>query len=501
MEKVKQFAGMKALLVDDQVIARNILYHMLVKWKMSVVEASTGSEAVERVVQASKEKAPFDLILMDWKMKGKFDGIEAVNEIQNHYKKGGIASDHIPTIIVSAYHRSNLIEEKHGFDAFLNKPVTISILINTIYKVIHKENNDLGITEYSSKTPCLSHFTILLVEDNEINQEVTLRWLEKTGVSIDLANDGINAVRMAEIKKYDLILMDIQMSNMNGFEATRRIRKTQPDVPIIALSAAVMPSDINNAIDSGMNDHIKKPLDEKVLYFTLSNWLNAKNVNNTVDIQADDIQAVDYQFILPELEGFDIQKALEFADNDIEFYKKLLIKFKQQLKTEYKDILSQITNHDETVPAMIHTLKGISGTVGAVDLFDICVQIDRACKDSETISSDLIEKLKQAIYIVTSSLESVEDTKKNIKVAFDEEEARKFLQSIKTALDDSEFINNERLQTACAYIEVLCGEETCEQFKTHVENFDNENALEILEKMDILTDLNHFRRASSQFIA
>jgi PAS domain S-box-containing protein len=496
LEKVKQFAGMKALLVDDQVIARNILYHMLDKWKMSVVEASTGSEAVEKVVQASREKAPFDLILMDWKMKGKLDGIEAVNEIQNHYKKEGLPSDHTPTIIVSAYHRSNLIEEKHGFDAFLNKPVTISILINTIHKVIHKENKDSGITKYSSNVPCLSDFTVLLVEDNEINQEVALRWLEKTGVSIDLANDGSKAVRMAEIKKYDLILMDIQMPNMNGFEATRCIRKTQPDIPIIAISAAVMPSDIKNAIDAGMNDHIKKPLDEKVLYFTLSNWLNAKKNNNTVDIQVDD-----HQSILPELEGFDIQKALEFADNDIVFYKKLLLKFKQQIQTEFKDIIELITNDDESVPTMIHTLKGLSGTVGAVDLFDICVQIDQACKDSEAISSDLIEKLKQAIHIVASSLESVEDTKKIKHVTFDEEETKKCLQSIKTTLEDAEFINNERLQTACAYIEVLCGEETCEQFKTHVENFDNENALEILEKMDILTDLNHFRRASSQFIA
>jgi len=481
LEKVKQFAGRKALVVDDQEIARSILCHILTTWNISVVEASTGLEALDKVVQAARERSPFDFILIDWKMPGKLDGIEAVNEIQNLYKNGGIFSNHIPTIIVSAYHRSNLIEDKHGFDAFLNKPITTSILINTIHKVIHKEKNAPDITKFSSNVPSLSEFTVLLVEDNEINQDVALRWLEKTGVSIDLANDGINAVRMAEINTYDLILMDIQMPNMNGFEATRRIRQTQPDIPIIALSAAVMPSDINNAIDAGMNDHLKKPLDEKALFYTLSSWLNVKHIKNTVDIQTDDRQSP-----LPELEGFDIQKALEYADNDIEFYQKMLIKFKRQLKTEYKNIISQITHHDETIPVTIHTLKGISGTLGAVDLFNICIQIDQVCKEGETISSDMINKLDQAIRIIARSLESVEDTKKNIiKVTFDEKASRKYLQSIKTALEDSEFIDNERLQTACAYLNILCGEEICEQFKVHVENFDNDNALEVLAKMDL----------------
>jgi len=477
IEKVKSLSGMKTLVVDDQFIARSILCNMLNKWDMSVVEASSGAEAVDLVIQSDKAKSPFDLILMDWKMPGKLDGVQAIDEIHNLYKKGIISSDNMPVIIISAYHRTELIEEKQGFDAFINKPVTTSILLNTIHRVINKENHEEYISKNTNEIPDLSGYTILLVEDNEINQDVALRWLEKTGVSIDLASDGLIAVRMAASKTYDLILMDIQMPNMNGFEATKRIRVTQPNIPIIALSAAVMASDIDKAIEMGMNDHIKKPLDEKVLYYTLSTWLNSKNY---FDIKQDDCK-------LPfsELKCFNVQEGLEFADHDVEFYKMVLYKFKKQLHTEFKDLISMIQENNKSVPLMIHTLKGLSGTVGAVDLYKICVQIDTACKDFKTISSDMIKTLEQAMHITQLSLESIDETKNNIEIDFDEQEVIKCIQSIKTSLEESEYINNNRLQIACAYIEILCGEKESEKFKEYVGNFDNAKAMEILSKLDI----------------
>ena len=477
LEKVKSFSGMKTLVVDDQVIARNILCKILNKWKMSVIEASSGDEAIDLIIQSDKANSPFDIILMDWKMPGKRNGLQAIDEIHNLYKRGIISSDKMPVIIISAYHRSELIEEKQGFDAFINKPVTTSILLNTIHKVINKENNERYKSKTTNVIPDLSDYTILLVEDNEINQDVALRWLEKTGVSLHLANDGLKAVRMVETNTYDLILMDIQMPHMNGFEATKRIRITQPNIPIIALSAAVMASDIEKAIEVGMNDHIKKPIDEKRLYYTMSTWLNSKNYVDT--------KQHDCKLTLPELKGFNINEALEFADNDVEFYKMLLLKFKKQLKTEYRDIISLIKDNNEKVPSMIHTLKGLSGTVGAVDLYKICVQIDCACKDFESISSDLLNKLEQAIHITQLSLESIEETKKNNNFNFDEQEAKKCIQSIKESLQESEFINIERLQIACAYIEKLRDEKESEKFKDYVENFDNANAMKILYQLNL----------------
>jgi two-component system sensor histidine kinase/response regulator len=477
-EKQKKFSGMKTLIVDDQEIARNTLYKILESWNMSAVVASSGREAVDAVIKADEENSPFGLILMDWKMPGELNGIQAISEIRCLNKNGVISSSDIPVFIVSAYQRGELDEVKHGFDALLYKPVTASSFFETLNTIIGSESSDIQTKGETIGIPCLSGYSILLAEDNETNKDVALRWLERTSVSIDVANDGKEAVRMSEEKEYDLILMDLQMPNMDGFDAAELIRSKKPELPIIALSAAVMESDVRKSKDAGMNGHIKKPIDETELYQTLSKWLNVERIlkEDYTEKKEDDTSSI------PELKGFDTEIGLKSVDNDNGFYKQMLLKFKRQLASDFNNVISIVKDGDEQAPSMIHTLKGLSGVVRAINLHEIIVEIDAAYKSSNAITATMIKKLEDALYTAQSSLKKISDTEKREVREVDENEARNLIQAMKASLEQSEVIDDELLLTVCTYFEKFYGKGKARKLKEYVENFDYDNALELLNE-------------------
>jgi HPt (histidine-containing phosphotransfer) domain-containing protein len=190
---------------------------------------------------------------------------------------------------------------------------------------------------------------------------------------------------------------------------------------------------------------------------------------------------------LPEMVGFDLAKGLESADYDINFYKELLLNFKKQLQTVFHQIIPTIINNEKEASLLIHTLKSVSGAVGASNLSNICFEIDAAYKASDPIRENMIKKLEREINIIQLSLESLINSEgmKQDDIDFDETLAKQTIQSVKISLQKSEFINHDIVQTVCAYLKILCDQDTSELFSGYVNHFQYEKAMEILDELAV----------------
>lgn len=255
--------------------------------------------------------------------------------------------------------------------------------------------------EKSDGINTLSGLKILLVEDNEINQEVASMILKKANIEVDIANNGLEAVEIYRKNqgKYDLILMDLQMPILSGYDATIQIRQFDKVVPIIALTAAVMLEDKEKVLEVGMNDHLAKPIDKNALF-------------NTIIKHTKKIKNKDFVFIQKENNfenGTLNRKMLEDTLSTKELIDKLLLKFLQQLNEEFKDIVEEIILDTQNARFLVHGLKGTSGNLGAESLYSICQKIDNKYKKSLTISSLDIETLQTELLKIRDELKYLED--------------------------------------------------------------------------------------------
>ena len=285
--------GTKALVVDDNATSREILKDMLESFTFEVTLAASGPEGITELENADKG-TPFELVVMDWKMP-EMDGIEASRQIKSHT---GLTK--IPAIIlVTAYGREEVMQqaEDAGLDGFLIKPVSPSVLFDASMQAFGQtlpEDSRAGRRDLKEAEGLknIQGAHVLLVEDNEINQQVASEILQGAGLNVTLAANGKEAIAAIEKNAYDAVLMDVQMPIMDGYTATKTIRKweggigtkqnensdasdqkpvagSQKPLPIIAMTAHAMAGDAEKSIAAGMSDHVTKPIDPQQLFATL----------------------------------------------------------------------------------------------------------------------------------------------------------------------------------------------------------------------------------------
>lgn len=450
--------GQRFLVVDDNQLERELIGAILTSWGANPTLCGSGKDAIHLA-----ESQPFDYLIVDWQMPG-IDGLDVIKTLQEELK-----TKFPKVIMVTAHLKDELLkvaEARHiTVEKILHKPVSPSILFESITETVKSEIDK----ETMSEKRFVAHGNILVVEDNDINQLVARDLLEFFGLNVSMANNGKEGVEKVKNQSYDLVLMDLQMPIMDGFEATRKIREFNQDIPIIALSAAVMEHDKKLTRDAGMNEHLSKPIDMEELQNLLGKYLKTDWIAEDVIIEkSDDVYGIDMTDLSNKLKKPEqVERFLKlFAQGHREFSQKLI----------------NVPIGSEEFKQMIHGIKGVSGNVSAIMVYAIVKVIDE-CGD-EDIQKELVPSLIEELDHVIASIDeryprTAIAAPKNTDVGV----MRQIIEDIISKLENKEFIDDEQLEDCVGRLSLFLDEEKISKINSSIENFEYDTAKKILQSV------------------
>ena len=370
--------GRRILIVDDNEIARQVLQEMLESMTFKVTQASGGERALEMIAEADSAGDPFEVVFLDWRMPF-MDGIETARKIRQLRIR---RQPHMS--MVTAYGREEVIREaeKAGLQDILIKPVNASTLFDTTIRILggtetESRSGDRDVSTTLEDLAIIKGASILLVEDNELNQEVANGLLLDAGFLIDIAEDGEQAIRMVNDKAYDAVLMDMQMPVMDGIAATIELRK-QPrlaNLPIIAMTANAMEQDRKRCDEAGMNDFVAKPIDPDQLFSILLRWIKPRQTAALVQKPARKPKTS--ANAVPVIDGLDTELGLKRVLGKLPLYMELLNKYVvSQNKTA--DLIQQamLADDKDLAERTAHTAKAVNGNIGATGLQELAAELE-----------------------------------------------------------------------------------------------------------------------------
>jgi CheY-like chemotaxis protein len=374
----------RVLVIDDNSHARTVLASMLTSFTFIVDEAPSGQEGIEMICQASRLGKPYEIVFIDWQMPG-VDGIETGKKI-----RASLDLDTTPHLVmVTAYGREDVLKqaEDNGFENVLIKPVTPSILFDTVSgalgaktEVTPSTATDSAKAHRSLDIDRMRDARVLLVEDNKVNQLVAMGHLEDAKLFIELAENGEVAVQKVRDNDYDIVLMDVQMPVMDGIEATKVIRSDPRfgSLPIIAMTADAMARDRELCLNAGMNDYIAKPIDPNQLFEVLLRWITPAPKSEPVSCEVSSIF------------GIDTERGLKLTGNKREHYESLLREFAKQEVGAVDRMRTALAAGDAaTAQRGAHSLKGAAGSLGATTLAEKAFAAETAIKNGYGVDEAL----------------------------------------------------------------------------------------------------------------
>ena len=376
----EKLSRLRVLIVDDNAVAREILQQPLSAVASRVDTIATGKEAIA-AVQQHDATDPYDIVFMDWRMPG-MDGLQTSRHI-----KSDETLTHPPAIVlVTAFGREEVREEAERLqlDGFLVKPVTKSMIVDTLVNVFAHEGEAASVTTEGEQAMRLRGARILLTEDNDINQQIAIELLEGTGATVTVANNGREAVEILsngpQPPPFDVVLMDLQMPEMDGYQATAKLRSDArfAALPIIAMTAHATIEERQRCLASGMNDHISKPIDPSALFETVARYYRsapgtsasvpamAKSsdpVVKTAGIPMAESRADEME--IPTVEGLDSAEGLLRVAGNRKLYLELLRQFSAQQSDAPVQITELLKAGDRpAAERKAHTVKGVAGNLG-----------------------------------------------------------------------------------------------------------------------------------------
>ena len=381
----------RALVVDDHAPARTVLCTMLGHFGVDCAEAASGQAALDLL---GKTEAAYDFVFVDWVMPG-MAGEELIEAIRT------LPLPRRPVIVVVSAHDLESIQERcdrQGLCHFLPKPVLPGDLRN-LMTAGHREENTEAAFRATAAHRRLQGMRILLVEDNQINQQIASEMLVYHGAIVDLAGNGQEALDMVFAgpqQPHHAILMDIQMPGMDGYEATRRLRAEPRSarVPIIAMTAHAMVEEKERCLKVGMNAHVAKPFTLEDLLGALTPYCPKATPGDPVSIA----RSAAMEAASPLANGLDLDKGLTHCAGSKELYDRILAGYEQEFIGLADTLAACLSRGQWTeLATLVHGFKGLSGTIGALDLQTLAEEIERAAAAHSPQLPLLIDRLRSLL--------------------------------------------------------------------------------------------------------
>jgi len=412
----ESFASMRILVVDDNASARDILTRMAARLGFGVRAADSEAAALAHIQEATAQHFAFDLILVDWTLPTR-NGVEAVK----HLRQSGVQA--VPVIVMASTHaREAAVRSASALgvslQSLLTKPVTPATLQEAIRIALGREQTAPSAPTHTGSLQSISQpiagARLLLVEDNLLNQELAVELLRQEGVQCEVAGDGQQALdRLATDAAFDGILMDCQMPVMDGYTATRLIRQNPAwdAIPIIAMTANAMLGDKEKAMAAGMNDHIAKPVNVVDMFHTLARWVTPRN--GSIPLPNQGLPATEEESApLPDLPGIDPSRGLATLAGNRRLYRHMLKRFHQEYADFENQFATQRASSDaDAAQRLAHTLKGLAGNVGALQVQSCAAGLEHACATQAPPAAlqERLEATVQALATVLQGLEQLQD--------------------------------------------------------------------------------------------
>ena len=464
---------------------------MLESFGLRVKSVSSGEESIETLKENETRKQPFELVVIDWLMPG-LGGIETSKKIRKDLKLT------IPIILMTAFGKESemLDAEKAGINAFLTKPIHQSTLFNAIMdtfgkkalKIEEKENHIT--TRASIYKNFLRGIRILVVEDNLTNQEIALAILEGAGIVVEIANNGKKAVEAVQKSCFDAVLMDIQMPEMDGYEATRMIRKDSKfeSLPIIAMTAHAMKGDEEKCLEAGMDGYISKPISQDRLFHTI--WKLVERQKKTPcpsEPKAIDVTLAETRGLPEKLPGINIQEALSALNIDKDVFRHILIGFLKNNKESANKIRNAFDKKDwESLVHLAHSLKGSAGSIGADKLYKAAMDLEIASKEAAVKSPalSLIDELDTSLGEVLRSLQTLFDARESeaLCVGSDSLDKPKLKQELRQLADALKMADPEVIRRQMKKVMEHAENSALQELESRINNYDYDEALETINR-------------------
>lgn len=418
-----ELAGRRLLVVDDHGYARQVIASMLRGFGFRADEVESGEKALAAIEHADAMSDPYHAVYIDWRMPG-LDGIETVRRLAAM----SLRSQRPRPLMITANGREEVVREgqRNGFETTLHKPVSPSVLFDATMRVLASEPGRLvdrgAPRSVTGPSWTLPHARVLLVEDNEINREVATHLLQQAGITPDTAENGAIALELLAVQDYDLVLMDMQMPVMDGFEATRHIRANPRlvSLPVVAMTANALPEDRNRCLAAGMDDHIAKPISPATFFTTLHRWLTgapsrtgagaqdpagwhdgAQNLPNALAeataAQAEDAMP-DWAQALAATGLLDVDGAVARVGGRIDTFRQLLGRLLSGYAHTPQQIGALLQGGERAEAARLaHALAGLAGNLGARQVAGASALLECALMGmASDDSSALLQALEQA---------------------------------------------------------------------------------------------------------
>ncbi|MBF8271844.1 MAG: PAS/PAC sensor hybrid histidine kinase [Magnetococcales bacterium] len=406
--------GKKVLVLDDNNMILEILPTMLERLALKPQAVRTPEEAVKQLLKYNFGKDPIELLLIDWNLDGQNGTVLASGIIKKLRETTPPAK--IPKIILLTSFGEEQFKQtsqEAGIDVFLDKPITNNRLIHAISIAFGKERppNERRITKVlaqdSETAEVIGGARILLVDDNVINQQIARELLERVGLMVEIANNGREALDQIERFAFDAVLMDLQMPDMDGFEATTILRNDDRfrNLPIIAMTAHALESERKRCIEIGMNGHISKPIRPERMYGVLTKVIGPLKVLPSANNFKRD------QLDLPDISGINTKEGLERVGGNAKLYFRILLRFRKDQLRLAEEMRTTVKSGNRLEAARLaHSTVGVAGNIGANGLRQVAQELESYLGNANIVNwSEQVERFVAELEPVLEALKALEN--------------------------------------------------------------------------------------------